>query len=59
MSEFKPGQKVSCLVPWPNGQNIRMEGTLITIKGNDAYIESVLGPVSGDADTLELEEDAK
>lgn len=50
----KAGDRVSLDVPWPNGRSTRMEGTLLTIRNGEAYIETNIGPVVGQLDSLEL-----
>lgn len=53
---LKPGDLVSMDVSWPNGRVSRMTGRLLVIKGDEAVIESEVGPVIGPLDSLEKEE---
>lgn len=54
---FKPGDRVSVEVEWPNGKVTRVTGKLIVIRGkrDDAYVEADIGCVVGPAETLERE----
>lgn len=54
--EPKPGDLVSMDVSWPNGRVSRMTGKLLVIKGDEAVIDSEVGPVIGPLDSLEKEE---
>jgi hypothetical protein len=53
---FRKGQKVWLKVPWPNGSVKDMEGTLSSVNGDKAYVETSLGIVEGYADTMDSPE---
>lgn len=50
---YTVGDQVSAVVEWPNGRRTNTQGTLITVDGDEAYIESPLGPVAVNVETLE------
>jgi hypothetical protein len=50
------GTKVSIDVVWPNGKTSRMRGTLISVKEDEAYVETALGAVVGPEESVEVEE---
>ena len=51
--EIEKGARVSCTVVWKGGRTTASEGTLITVSGDKAYVETSLGPVEVDASTVE------
>ena len=58
MTDPRIGQKGTARVEWQNGHVTHSEGVVIAINEtlNEVYLETVFGPVSGDLDTLEIEE---
>jgi len=50
------GTRVSLDVTWPNGKVSRMEGTLVTVLEDEAYVETSVGPVVGPAESVEVSE---
>lgn len=50
---FSVGERVGCMVTWKNGHRVWTVGKLITIAGDEAFIETDAGAVSGDLETLE------
>lgn len=50
---FVHGQEVTLEVPWRDGRVRAMSGTLLTVVDGEAFVETELGCVAGDADTLE------
>lgn len=50
---YRVGEKVSLVVEWQGGRTTVSSGTLISIDNGEAFVETSLGPVAGNADTLE------
>ncbi len=50
---YRVGDEVQCKVAWKNGREVWMRGKLIAIAAGEVFIETELGPVSGNLDTLE------
>lgn len=47
------GDEVECEVQWKDGRKTVMKGKLITIVGDEVFIEADVGPVVGNLSTLE------
>ena len=45
--------QVVALVRWPNGRTTTTQGTLINVHEGEAFVESSLGPVAVDLETVE------
>ena len=54
----EPGTEVFVETKWPDGETRPMRGKLITVMANEAYVETTVGCVVGDAETLEEVGDA-
>lgn len=53
------GKRGCTSVTWPGGRVTELEGTVLVINEavNEVYLETVLGPVVGDLDTLTMEDE--
>ena len=54
MTKLKPGDRVSCEVRWKSGRTTTSEGRLISIVGDKAYVETSLGTVEVDLDSVDI-----
>ena len=50
---YREGDEVTLNVKWPGGRTTNVRGKLITIADGEAFVDSQLGPVAGDLETLE------
>lgn len=54
---LRAGDRVSVLVAWPNGQEVRTAGRYILTRDGEVYIEADIGNVVGPATSLEREDE--
>ena len=53
--EIAKGERVTADVVWKDGRRTTTSGTLITVADDKAYIDTALGAVEVDAETVEPE----
>jgi hypothetical protein len=57
-SDPRIGQQGQIEITWPNGRRVIISGTVLAIDqvANEVYLDSYLGAVVGDLDSLEMAE---